>query len=608
MATWSNYSSFDQQGAGLVLGGNYLYAAGGTLQADMKKARRLNLDNGTWSTIATPAATLWVPVLVYANNRVYCFDNGTPQSANANQIYNISANTWSYMPAVPLGPGQAVPGVRNYFRAAYYNNKIYLFGGILQNTGVAARRTNAISIYDITTNSIQNSANTMSVAVANPSIQVQGTKAYIIGGSNNDGNGANVIQTYDFSTGKSEVLTNTLLSCSENFSFLHDGKIYILETGSNKYFQVYSISENKWEYGEQGPSFYAGYTFVYNKNMYVSTYNASPMQIVYQRFGDVIIAPTLSLTNLTPAGGFKDEQQPITFSWTLEASDNSTQRSASFQWQDTSSGTGTTRTIAVNNSTQSLTVAAGTFPNGSFRWRVQVTTTTGYATSWSDWITISTIDPQPGAPENLNPRNTTKDGTKEINLSWRHNSSTNTAQTAYQIQRSYNAASWANLTGKITSSAQYYNIPANTLKPTNTNGVVYWRVMTWNSDNVASPWSEYVSFTVVTAPDPPTWTSVDFATNFPTANWLSPQQTSYELQVLNSAGNIVYESEVQYSRDSTHKITKPIPDGSYTFRVRIYTALRYASAWANYAVTIRTTKPYGIILSTDGEKLTWLVN
>lgn len=550
-------SSFDS-----ITDGTYIYIFSGY---DPTTVFRYTPLNNAWQQLSQSSRPYYPTpgygAISYENGRVHLIggdDNGA--SSNDHTIYNISSNTWS--------SGAAIPEKKESFSSITLDGKIYCIGGESYVDPYDHETVKSVNVYSVSTASWSSAAD-LNVERRRVNATTDGTYIYALGG----------------------------------FSYQQQSYFQSME--------IYNPMADTWTYGTPVPeSIENAFGAVYFDNKLISfnglsgVYNQVSVFIL-----DVAFVPTIEITNPEPAGGFQNEQEPITLSWVLNASDGSTQRSAVVQWRNTTSPN-TINSINVNNSTQSVTVPANTFPNGSFQWRVMATTTTGYPSEYTEWFTISTIDEQPFAPTNLIPRTGSRPGINVITFSWRHNSPNDTPQRAYEIQITYNdAGSYSILVPKTLTSSQIYNAPANSIKPVDPTGKIGWRIRTYNSDDVASPWSDTVYFIVESPPATPVWVSVTPRINYPIeARWTSSVQTSFELQVL-SGQTVAYDSGLIASQTPRHTLNKPIKDGSYVFRVKIYNNRGWESAWSVYSAAVSTKKPYSIKLTglnvKNGAKLTW---
>jgi hypothetical protein len=132
------------EGAALASDGTFAYAFGGFTQPGGSvhaEAYKYNITTDTWTAVMsmTTGADYWMHA-EYAptTNKIYVqggFNHGT-----ANRIYDVAANTWSSGAALPVS-------VHNQGHA-YYNGKVYLIGGIVNNVA-----SSGVYAYDIASNS-----------------------------------------------------------------------------------------------------------------------------------------------------------------------------------------------------------------------------------------------------------------------------------------------------------------------------------------------------------------------------------------------------------------------------------------------------------------------
>lgn len=298
----------------------------------------------------------------------------------------------------------------------------------------------------------------------------------------------------------------------------------------------------------------------------------------------------VKIADCSPQSGFINEKAPVQLFWSLfPTSANSVgraaQKSASVQWRQ--AGASTVHTIAVNSATTSCTVPANTFPNATIEWRVSAVSADGMTADWSEWYALSTDDNETAAPSRLSPSGELLDGARPIVLSWQHNSPLGTAPTAFEVQADLEAGSgWRPLSGKITSSQSSYTIPANTLP----SGSLRWRVRDYNSDGVASPWSDPAGVLVRAAPRTPIITGVTSVPK-PTVRWSVSGQQAYQLQV----GS--WDSGMVFGATKQAQVSEFLPDGPAAVRLRVQNSFGLWSEWATAAVTIRNTPGQAITVT-----------
>lgn len=229
----------------------------------------------------------------------------------------------------------------------------------------------------------------------------------------------------------------------------------------------------------------------------------------------------------TPAspinGAFADPAGISTFSWTNTNAHNvTTQSGAELQYstdQTTWSALG-----SVTGASQIYAVPAGTFTNaGTYYWRVRATNVDGVTGPWSSAAEFSTVDTTMYA-DPLHPVSEIRDYTAPITFEWTYHSDTGTIPQQTDLQTSLNGVDWDD-TATLGAGILSYTVPAGTYSA----GTVYWRVRSYNSNNVVGPWSDSVSFIAFGAPPQPS-VSVD-AVPFAVIHWQSTGQIAYKVTV-----------------------------------------------------------------------------
>lgn len=297
----------------------------------------------------------------------------------------------------------------------------------------------------------------------------------------------------------------------------------------------------------------------------------------------------------SPSTGYVPKTKDNTFLWSIgksgECYGDITQTSATFRWR---AAAGQTENEISCGTTMSCTVPANTFATDSVQWQVIITTNTG-ETLTSDWYTLSTQETTSTATI-VEPKSAVLDGSIINRFRWQHIISTGTTQTAADLQSSADKTTWTTL-GPVSGANTYYDVPANTFAA----GQRYWRVRTYNTDNVAGTWSDAASFIVVAAPAAPTVSAVQ--TPRPLIAWQSTGQQGYQIAV----GD--YDSGLVFGVDNSHKLPVYLPDGAYTVRVRIQNEYSLWSEWGSCPLTVANTPGDAITLTAtndDGDAvLSW---
>ena len=307
------------------------------------------------------------------------------------------------------------------------------------------------------------------------------------------------------------------------------------------------------------------------------------------------IPVTGTIESPSPSTGYVPKTKANMFLWSLgksgECYGEITQTAATFKWR---TAAGQTEHTIDCGTTMGCTVPANTFTTDSVQWQVVITTNTG-ETLTSDWYTLSTVETTSTAYI-LEPKTAVLDGSIVNRFRWQHIISTGTTQAAADLQSSADNATWETL-GYVSGAELYYDVPANTFAA----GQRYWRVRTYNTDNVAGTWSDAASFTVVAAPAAPTVSATQ--TPRPLITWQATGQQGYQITV----GS--HDSGLVFGVDNSYKLPIYLPDGAYTVRVRVQNQYGLWSEWGSCPLTVANTPGSAITLTAtndDGDAaLSW---
>ena len=233
----------------------------------------------------------------------------------------------------------------------------------------------------------------------------------------------------------------------------------------------------------------------------------------------------LEVKGKTFTGGYVNRLAYNVFKWELRVkagyytAEQPTEKNARFRWKLKESNSW--NEVSTLNE-QAYTAPANTFPAGEIEWHVIATDDIGREFT-SPTYSIDTRDSAAvGTP--MSPSNTVEDGSGPISFIWNHANNTGTGQTAADLQWSSDGATWNDL-ATINGSVKSYTAPANTFPA----GTVYWRVRTYNSDDVAGAWSTPLTFVSVAAPPVPV-VAAD-SKPYTTITWQSSGQLAYSVTV-----------------------------------------------------------------------------
>ena len=304
----------------------------------------------------------------------------------------------------------------------------------------------------------------------------------------------------------------------------------------------------------------------------------------------------IELASPAPTAGFIDENADNTFSWVTQSDpETDTQAGATFQWRVSGGANVNTINLATESS---VTIPAGTLPNGSIEWRVKAVNTGGLETEYTNWFTLSTADVRHTKPTGLSPNGSLNDASKRIQFSWLHHSPISAAQKAFEIQYTVNGgASWLELGGVVTSGEPRYLSEPDTFP----GATIGWRVRTYNTENLASEWSDDAYFTSAGQPPTPVFRSVETGKSRPLCQWISQEQAGYQLQIVRAA-QTVYDTGEVHGGDTSHKVGEYLQNGQYTVRLRIKNATGLWSEWAEYTASVHAEKRMKVTLSGEPVK------
>lgn len=297
----------------------------------------------------------------------------------------------------------------------------------------------------------------------------------------------------------------------------------------------------------------------------------------------------LTASSLSPAGGYVDETVSNTFSWNLNANNTAefnilmAEASVQLQWRASSSG-------AVNSisagSLYSHTVPADTFPStGSPEWRVKVTDSYGNV-RYSSWVTFTTTD-SAGTATPTTPVNTIVSGSESTLFAWNYSSPTGSAPSGATIQHSADGSTWENLK-TVSGSETSTTVDLSSFS----GGMFYWRVQANNNDGEAGPWSDPVSFVLLSSPLTPIVTASQ--TPRPTVSWQATGQEAYQIVIdgLFNSGSI-------FGTAKSYKLPILLPDGQYLIKVCVQNSFGLWSEYGTAAVYVSNVPGTAIQLRAD---------
>lgn len=306
---------------------------------------------------------------------------------------------------------------------------------------------------------------------------------------------------------------------------------------------------------------------------------------------------TGSLKNFAPSSGYIDLSQDNVFGFGFEQKADEPSitplavKSFTLQLREH----GQTEITNINVPTwagdaPNVTVPAGTISGESIDWRV-IAKTNANQTLTSDWMTLSVEDVPPTAWA-ISPKDVVVDGSKDQIFIWGHASSTGTAQSKTDLQKSPDGSTWTTL-ATVTGAARQWTCPAGTL----TSSIKYWRVRTYNADGIAGAWSDAAQIVVIAAPTAPS-IQIKSTGPRPSISWQTSEQEAYQVEL---DGKL--SGGTHYGTDKTWTSPAYLADGSHTVRVRVQNQYGMWSDWGAAALPVTNTPGASITLTVQASSV-----
>ena len=325
--------------------------------------------------------------------------------------------------------------------------------------------------------------------------------------------------------------------------------------------------------------------------------HSSPPQLLIT-FDDSNVQP--SLITPSPANGVRlNKAAAIKFSTSLAQSSaftlkNLTAVSGTFQYRVKGVTTATTVSVTPAESRDlSYTAPANTFAAGEYEYRFTVTDNLGQtaSTAWSSFDTRDTVSTAT-ADE---PSGNLLDGDQPINFRWTHINESGSPPTGAELQKSSDGSAWTTFLKRTTSTIGY-KCPAGSF----TSGTWFWRVRTFNLDNVAGAWSDAASFVTVSAPSTPK--VIVQASPRPLITWQTNEQSAYQIQLDTAVDTTDYGSGKSW-RSPVY-----LDDGLHVARVRVQNSYGVWSEWGSATFIVSHTASGAVVLTVDADhraELSW---
>lgn len=232
-------------------------------------------------------------------------------------------------------------------------------------------------------------------------------------------------------------------------------------------------------------------------------------------------------------------------------------------------------------------VPANTFPGGSIEYYIQITDSGGTTTN-SDTYTLDTTDTTSTAIA-VSPAGSVEDGSAPIHFQWNHINASGALQTKAELQFSQDGT-WGDAI-TVTGSSTEYEAPANTFA----SGTWYWRVRTYNLDDVAGAWSDPVQLISVASPPAPNILVTDSSPR-PAIQWQTKEQEAYQIQLSD-----IFD-QTYYGTGKTWRCPVYLEDGTYTVKVRTQNSFGLWGAWATASLIVSNDPGSSIALQVPGKE------
>lgn len=184
-----------------------------------------------------------------------------------------------------------------------------------------------------------------------------------------------------------------------------------------------------------------------------------------------------------------------------------------------------------------------------------------------------------------------------VRFSWKYNAGqSSTGQSKYEFGWKLQSETEWNTT-TVSSSNKYHDIDASIFA----NGIVEWRVRTYNARGLSSEYSTAQFFVVGKPPNP----GINYVKNnaITEIQWSANKSEEVAAQLrLTKGGEVIYDSgKIAGGIDDTHVPNMLLSDGQYAALLRISNLYDMWSDWTSQTFTIGGTKPGKPVIRVCGQ-------
>lgn len=361
-----------------------------------------------------------------------------------------------------------------------------------------------------------------------------------------------------------------------------------LEIGYELQFDLFSIEKKQWSWIENYglKAWPVGFTEKSNIVFMGSSRHSTLYPRIEIEWEDVGIVANPNI----PIGGlYQNPRNAIAFTWSISGISlpgtsvtAPTIAESKFRWryQGTSSYTEINLTASGTSATASYTMPANTLQaQKNVEWQVLVKSDENVWSEASAWQVFTTAAGTTFTTP-LSPVNAYIDRGSNNTFRWSYEIGSDTPITRSELQYSTDGNNWLPL-AMVNGAGLSVVIPADTLPL----GSVYWRVRTYNLDGVAGNWSDNAAIIVQGQTPKPVIQSFNAASRL-YAIWNAVSAISSQVQIRRGGVVLIDSGEIFTPMYLGWLSPEYLPNGSYTFAVRVKSPTGQWSDWTTRAYTV----------------------